>query len=207
MPKILIAAITVMLTLGACTSSSDEPAPITTQATPTDVDMSEPADAPGEETSSPDPFDDNQDIDYVAADEPSQSDNWPDFRAQALPVSVSTEPGSITVEYDSDGTGDLEWYTDGWTEASLAVEDGSGFPIDVGGERALQLFISGLRYPDIDESYPHLDDEPGGALTGYDVSGPFEGMHSITIGADHDMDYAIQVDKNPLRVTIYYREP
>lgn len=181
MAKALIAALAATLALGACTSSSDDES---TEPTPTE--------SPNRE--------------YTPATEASKSENWPDISAQALPAAVTNDGTSLTVEYDSDGTGELEWHADGW--ADKAYEDGSGFEIDLGTQRALQIWVSGIRYPQPDEEFAFADETGSdGPILSYDVSGPFEGMHSITIGADEDHDYAVEVSENPLAITIYLDAP
>ena len=195
MSKKFISAIAVTLALGACTSSSEEaePTPDTTSAQSSEATTSAPT------SSVPD-------IEFTPANASSQSENWPDLSAQALAVAVDHGETSITVEYDSDGTGTLEWYTDGWVDT--VYEDGSGFEIELGTERALQVWVSGVRYPEPTEDFELLEGSGGdGLILSYSVSGPFEGMHSIAIGADADLDYAIEVSEEPLSITIYVDEP
>lgn len=223
MAKALIAALAATLALGACTSSSDDvdPTPNSTEVTtsettpePTDDESTEPTptetpspdgDREGGETEEPTPTE-SPDREYTPATEASKSENWPDITAQALPAVVTNDGTSLTVEYDSDGTGELEWHADGW--ADKAYEDGSGFEIDLGTQRALQIWVSGIRYPQPDEEFAFADETGSdGPILSYDVSGPFEGMHSITIGADEDHDYAVEVSENPLAITIYLDAP
>lgn len=212
MSKKFISAIAVTLALGACTSSSEEaePTPDTTSAQSSEATTSAPTEDPGEtQTSEPTtsaPTSSVPDIEFTPANASSQSENWPDLSAQALAVAVDHGETSITVEYDSDGTGTLEWYTDGWVDT--VYEDGSGFEIELGTERALQVWVSGVRYPEPTEDFELLEGSGGeGLILSYSVSGPFEGMHSIAIGADADLDYAIEVSEEPLAITIYVDEP
>lgn len=211
MHKRFVVALGVIAMLGACSTSDENGSDENSPQTPAVASDTTTAQATEEPTSTHDAgstpeADETNDLAYTPATQPDESDGWPNLTAQALPVDVAKKDGTLTIIYDSDGTGELEWYTDGWT--SQAFEDGSGFEIDLGTERVLQLWVSGIRYPEADEPFPVLegavDRHP---IEAYSVSGPFEGMHSITIGASSDMDYAIEVGKDPHSITIHVKDP
>ncbi|VEI14027.1 AMIN-like domain-containing (lipo)protein [Trueperella bialowiezensis] len=208
----------VALTLSGCSNSSEEaestPSATTASASasptatpePTPTDEVTPSPSP-EEPALPDVSVAQRTGDYLKPNEPSQSPNWPHSLGQALPIAAAEGPGYFTIEYDASAGEMIDWYTDGWAEAELAVEEGSGLPIDVNGKRALQIFVSGIRYPEPTDPQLIVNPEYPSGLTGSHVSGPFEGMHSIVIGADEDMPYRIETKEDPMTLTIFFDKP
>ncbi|MDO5723653.1 MAG: hypothetical protein Q4P33_04545 [Flaviflexus sp.] len=128
---------------------------------------------------------------------------YPGIDGDFLPVEVRAGHHDgyerIVVEYT--GTGTLNWAA-GYSEQ--AIEEGSGFVIDMAGDTFLTLWVSGIGYPNDGES---IDLQPTGMdqlLTVRDVhvDAPFEGMHTVFIGLDKELPYHVQVLPDPERLVV-----
>lgn len=230
MKKQLIAlAAAGVLTMTACSTTSDD-ADNGVSASPTDaVSTSEDTPSPSQPTQSTDPDEETstnepspsatEDLSLPDKDDPDANTHRQEFvtgplassdtlaaDGQALPIAVRFGEHDgfdrVVIEYD-DPHGSMEWSTEGWTDK--AYEDGSGFEIETGTERQLQVWVAGVRYPfdagDDDILVTGLFKNDGGIEVAH-VSGMFEGQHSVTIGASEDRPYRVFSLVNPARIVI-----
>ncbi|WP_311590982.1 AMIN-like domain-containing (lipo)protein [Trueperella bernardiae] len=198
-------AAAAVLALAACTqdpgASDTTPAPTTPTPSATKTATPEPTEEPTQTETEPEqpalPSAEPS-VPYSPENKASQSENWPDISAQALPYAVNYGYNYVDIIYTWDGTGELSWYTDGW--ADQAVEEGSGLPIDVHSDNVLQIHVAGLRLPEPDEydtSAFTLSQTETTGMTRLAVAGPFEGQHTVTIGAEARLPYSIEVTSQP----------
>lgn len=209
MKRIFVAAMMASL-LAACTSTEE---PTATDSTTTSPAETTPAETTRDDTTSEEPSKtvDEESTPADTIDEadlatgPTQSEDFPDLLGQFLPLEARVgghgNYDRVVVEYD-DGEGQLGWSASYEDEA---IQDGSGFPIDMEGQRFLTIAVTGARYPDQDEAKDEI------AVTGLDqatvvkdveVDYPFEGMHMIFVGVDADHPYRVQVFHDPERIVI-----
>ncbi|MDO5025943.1 MAG: hypothetical protein Q4E03_05445 [Trueperella sp.] len=195
MKKTLIAVVALALTLSACAADPDAKPSGNSEAAASQTTTATTDDAPL----------DRSEFDTAAV----TTDNWLEYgslRPQAVRTGVHDGYERVVVEYD--GAGKLGWKTTGW--AAEARQPGSGFPIELGGKRALQIVISGVTYPEgvADASgnanIPDLsaDLTKGTQLTGIEVDQPFEGLHTVTLGANSGLKYRITSMSQPTRLII-----
>lgn len=197
MKKTLITLAALTLALSACAADTEpEQSNASSQTDAKITTATEDADAP------------KLDRSKFSTDEVT-SDNWLDsgfLQPQTVRTGVHDGYERIVVEYA--GEGELGWKTTGW--ANEAHHPGSGFPVEVGGSRALQIAISGVTYPDAVLNGGSKDEIPdltatlakGTQLIGVLVDQPFEGLHNVTLGADSDLKYRITSLTNPTRLVI-----
>lgn len=144
---------------------------------------------------------------------------WTDDPQEQAPV-VSDEPQEITdvrtglhEDFDRvvlDLTGDepvLGWFVGPVDEA---VEDPTGFVLDVEGETFLQLGVRGIDWTT--ESPQRYDGDPvAGAgtevLTEVVFGGLFEGQQQVVLGLREETDYRIFSLTDPARIVVDVRHP
>ncbi|MDO4887285.1 MAG: hypothetical protein Q3979_01035 [Actinomycetaceae bacterium] len=138
-----------------------------------------------------------------------RSENYPRTAGHALPrtsrVGVHEGYERVVVEYSGKAS-DITWHAR-WTD--VAISDGKGDPLDIGGSRFLQISIAGVRDPNEDEAMPQINpgELQGTELTkGVHVEYPFEGVHSLFIGTETEVAYKIMVLENPTRIVVDLRK-
>lgn len=226
-----VTAVAVLL-LAGCQDDGDEPSatptgtstPTPTSTGPTDDDGTE---APGttEATGTGDDAT-GTGTDGTTDDDPDPTQTsdealppWTDDPQEQAPV-ASDEPQEITdvrtglhEDFDRvvlDLTGDepvLGWFVGPVDEA---VEDPTGFALDVEGETFLQLGVRGIDWTT--ESPQRYDGDPvAGAgtavLTEVVFGGLFEGQQQVVLGLREETDYRIFSLSDPARIVVDVRHP
>jgi len=191
---------------------TEEPTDEPTSETPTEEPTSlEPSEEPSEDPTT-EPAEDEEsltpDPDEFTTEE-SQSDDYPAISGQYLPdqVRVGAHDGfeRIVVDYlPSEEGGTLEWHA-AWVDE--AIEDPSGFPLEIAGEKFLQITVSGIRYPTDEELTGDLAIELIGAdasklVHGFSATHAFEGMHQVVLGTEGVLPYRVTVLEDPDRLVI-----
>lgn len=181
------------------TSATSEPEPSTSStapddgATPDDATTAPPAD----EVPAPPPFPADTSADTA---EPSAG-----AMLTVTDVRVAHHPGFDRVVYEMDGTG-----TPGWTVSyvSEAIQDGSGFVLDLPGEGTLSVAISGSAYP-MDSGATPFEHATGvvgpGTTTVTEVQGwsVFEGITGSFIGlTEAGHPFRAYLLQDPVRVVV-----
>lgn len=183
----------------------------TTEPDPTDGDSTD-SEPPATETTEPEePKQDEPTVDISQfTTDATMSENYPDLLGHYLPMKarVGGHEGydRVVIEYD-DGEGELTWAA---SYEDTPIEDGTGFAVEMDGERFLTLSIAGVRYPKEGELTSDSRIEPTGLnqstiIEDVHVDYPFEGMHMAFIGVDEDRPYRVQVFDNPARVVVDIR--
>lgn len=213
--KRILGALAVTSLLSACTTDEPAESPATdSQATtetteaasettevPTDdPDSSDPGTEPAE-TESGDPSDTVDASEFTL--DPSSSADYPDLAGQFLPVGarVGGHDGYDRVVIDYDGSeGVLNWSA---SYEDAAIQDGSGFELDMAGEKFLTVWVSGVRYPteaDGEITISGLDQSD--IVADVRVDSAFEGMHLVFIGVEEPVPYRVEVFDDPTRIVI-----
>jgi hypothetical protein len=202
------AALVLLLALAGCAGGSPE----ASEASPTPSETASAAPSP-----EPSPAPSGDDDGGTATDEPADAD------AEPFPADTSTDTGvpgegsvlTVTdvrvgahdafdrVVFDLGGTG-----TPGWTVEYVdeALDDGSGNPVEVGGDAVLQVRISGTAMPMDSGVVEYSGDpiDPGGAAVEQVVYRfVFEGYTTAFIGvAGEPRAFRVFALENPTRVVV-----
>lgn len=228
-------AVAALLVLAGC-QDEEEPGPTgsptptsTSTATPTGAaptteeptttSATEDGTSTGDETSTETATTDDPTGQATETDEPSSLPPWTSEVSEQAPAQAS-EPQEITgvrtglhEDYDRvvlDLTGDEP--TLGWFARLVdeTFEDGSGRPIEVEGERFLELGVTGIDWTtDSPERYD------GGTVQGQGtevvtevVFGVlFEGQQQVFVGLGEDTEYRVFSLPDPARIVIDVRHP
>ncbi|UFU01992.1 hypothetical protein LQF12_10750 [Ruania suaedae] len=199
------------LSLAGCTDAPEESGegttdqPDPTTSAPAEDDTESPSPEPTEEESTEDTSQDSP----AEGSEPFPADTSRDTQAaeggyDLLLVEARTgrHDGYDRVVLEFTGSG-----TPGWVGEYVEdpVEDGSGRPIDIEGEAALQVTVEGTRYPDKTDDYfsPAVLPVEGEAIEEADIGGTFEGYTQVIVGVeDEGSPFRVFSLTDPTRVVI-----
>lgn len=136
---------------------------------------------------------------------PKESPSSDDAALTVTDIRVGEHEGFNRVVYELGGTGTPGWHVE---YVDVAAQDGSGRPVEVGGQAILEVRITGSTYPFDSEVQPYSGPDPvpgipGGVVT--DVNGAlvFEGVTQSFIGvSEQGRPFSVSALTNPTRLVI-----
>lgn len=226
--------ILAVLALGACSDNAIDPGPEdpSSQVEPTATEPSSqaPSQEPSATTEEPEPSQSATTEDAQGPDADGQgqgadgptgevsdfisppitSEDYPQYGENTGDVLLQdirfgSHDGYERVVLEFSGSGELGYFANYVEEA---VEDGSGFPIDVSAAAVLDIHVSGVMTPisDDGELLEFLNDPqtpPAGSIIAEVIPrAPFEGMSQYVIGLDQERDVRAYLLQEPLRLVI-----
>ncbi|MCA5893654.1 hypothetical protein LEP48_09870 [Isoptericola sp. NEAU-Y5] len=216
----VVVGATAVLLLAACADDADAPGTDGTTSTTTEASATpSPATSPADD-STDDSADDDTALDDTSGDEPTQDAPFPanaekdtgdasqDAALVVTGVRVGTHQGFDRVVFDLEGTG-----TPGWSVEYVdsATDDGSGEPVDVDGDKILQVRLSGMAVPtegDVTE-YDGATLDPDGTDAVEEVVYRFwfEGYTTAFVGVDdgeagEPLPFRVFALEDPARVVV-----
>lgn len=120
-------------------------------------------------------------------------------------IRVGEHEGFDRVVYELGGEGSPGWQVE---YVDSAVQDGSGRPIEVGGQAILQVRIQGSAYPFESKVEPYSGPDPvpgipGGVISDVNGSLVFEGVTQSFIGvAEKGRPFAVSTLSDPTRLVV-----
>lgn len=127
----------------------------------------------------------------------------PEAPAQLLvtDVRVGSHATFDRVVFDLEGAGTPGWFAD-YTKSP--AQQGSGHPVAVAGDAALNINIDGTAYPfELDQPDPQIGTVEGaGKVVEVVSAGTFEGHSQFIIGLQSELPYSVQVLEDPQRVVV-----
>lgn len=188
--RLAVASAATALVLAGCASGADTPEPVASIAT--SIPTTSAADAPD---SSRLPTDTTDKV-SPAAESASLT---------VVDIRTGRHDGFDRVVYELDGTGMPGWRV-GYVDA--AVQQGSGFSVELAGEAVLEVLIDGSGYPfdtgveEFSGAMPILGD-PGSSVVEINGRGVFEGVAQSFIGVrDADTPFSVYSLENPTRLVV-----
>lgn len=148
----------------------------------------------------------------TTSDAPTGEDSGPkaapvgdDARLTVTDIRTGSHDGFDRVVYELGGTG-----VPGWRVAYVdeALQDGSGFPVDVAGEAILEVQITGSAYPFDSGVEPYdgpdpIRAQPGGSVVEVRGALVFEGVTQSFIGvSEPGSPFTVNVLTDPTRLVI-----
>lgn len=118
-------------------------------------------------------------------------------------VRVGRHTGYDRVVWEFTGTGRPSYQV---RYVATPTADGSGDPVDVAGDAALELFVSSVQIPESPDGCP--SDLSPGALSGTvfrqvnAICGSFEGVAQAFVGLDEERPFKVAVLTKPTRLVI-----
>ena len=191
--RVLVVVAMLGCLAGCADSGSAPPFDSSTAAPPPSAEAGLPERPPGAPGPAPD--------DTV----PKEAEASPDAALTVTDIALSRHPGFDRVEYYLSGPG-----TPGWSVwyTGRAVQDGSGRPLDIAGESALEVRITGSAYPFDSEVPAYSGPDPATdpavpGIAGVYRTTVFEGVTQSFIGVDaEEPGFTVTAETMPNRLVV-----
>lgn len=147
---------------------------------------------------------------FLQPGEESVDQPWPAAGGElfAPTVRAGVHEGFDRVVVDLTGSGDLGWRAAYTTDPRL---DGSGEPSDIAGDSVLELWLTGMAYPEpgsdvYSEGIFGLDTHTLGAVVEVQRTAPYEGMLQVFVGMQGEpRPYRVFLLQDPMRLVVDVR--
>ncbi|OKL53544.1 hypothetical protein BSZ39_08880 [Bowdeniella nasicola] len=139
------------------------------------------------------------------ADPPATGNDFPQLNASRLVTDVRAGDhdgfSRLVIEFGDDEKKDSRvGYSVEYVDE--AVSDGKGDPIEVDGDKTIDIQLSGVKMPEGSDPQPFGRIDGTSAFKQIESIGPFEGMSQIVIGLDSQGPVRVTELQDPYRIVV-----